>query len=256
MPAPSGTLWTRLGPVEASRLLRVSSSSSQVTTWSRRMKPGPGQWRGVEVWVPCCEVGAVIDKLAEKVELAGTGGDVGGVRPVMAGVAPRSTISSTSAHRPKLAAVLSSCEAASPSRDSKSTRIEGSPRIVSLGDRVEADRPLPPVQVAQQRDLRAVVDELVEHVQDIGGPGARRRIHRRWGRPGRRGSPRRAPGGHPSGRGPASSRSSGTGCAWPGGAPSGSSSPIGSPGARRRASRGPGPRRTCRSGATGARRSW
>ena len=37
----------------------------------------------------------------------------------------------------------------------------------SFGERIGADRPLPPVQVAQQRDLRAVVDELVQHVQDI-----------------------------------------------------------------------------------------
>src|SRR4051812_42826540 len=42
----------------------------------------------------------------------------------------------------------------------------------SFGERVGAHRPLPSVQVAQQRDLCAVVDELVEHVQDITGPRA------------------------------------------------------------------------------------
>ena len=42
----------------------------------------------------------------------------------------------------------------------------------SIGEHIGADRPLPPVQVAKQRDLCAVVDELVQHVQDIASPGA------------------------------------------------------------------------------------
>ena len=39
-------------------------------------EPGPGQWRRIEVRVPRREVSAVIDKLAEKVELSGAGGSV------------------------------------------------------------------------------------------------------------------------------------------------------------------------------------
>src|SRR5947209_5358925 len=50
----------------------------------------------------------------------------------------------------------------------------------SVGERVGADRPLPSVQVAQQRDLCAVVDELVQHVEDIAGPRAVCVVYAHW----------------------------------------------------------------------------
>jgi hypothetical protein len=111
---------------------------------------GPGQRRRIEVRIPRRKVSAVIDELAEDVELPGAGGIVG--RCPSGDSRTDATVDHLLDERPppeaRRGAEQSRGDLEADGLEVDEERLVAPDR--SLGERIGADGPLPPVQVTQQ----------------------------------------------------------------------------------------------------------